>query len=170
MDTILTLLSSKLSSEPFMILVQIVLFYIFHMLMCQIFYKPLAKVRSERKAVTVDRVKKAESINEETLKLKREYEDAVSAAQKSALEKVQKAQKEAESIRSGYLEKAKAEAASILKQAKAEVAEERRQLDQKLDKMVSELALDAAKRIIASVSDGTERERLERKLAGENVL
>ncbi|MBQ7502937.1 ATP synthase F0 subunit B [bacterium] len=161
---------SLLNSEPLMILVQVLLFYVFHLLMCQIFYKPLAKVRAERAAVTSDKVAKAKAVNERTLKIKSEYEEAVSNARRAAVQKLQEAQRQAESMRQERLESAKKEAAQILQQAKANVAAEREKAKNELDAAVSRLALEMAQRVLSGVMGGEERDRAVKKLAGDNVL
>ena len=55
MDTIYALLDS-MHAEPCIIFAQVILFYIFHLLMTQIIYKPLAAVRKKRRAETVAKV------------------------------------------------------------------------------------------------------------------
>ena len=161
---------SLLNSEPLMSLVQVLLFYVFHLLMCQIFYKPLAKVRAERAAVTSDKVAKAKAVNERTLKLKNEYEEAVSQAKRAALQKVQEAQSKAEAMRQERLESAKKEAAQILQQARSNVAAEREKAQEELKGAVSKLAAEMAGRVLSGVMSGAERDRAVKKLAGDSVL
>lgn len=167
MDIILALLKN-MGSEPLMIAVQVVLFYVFHLLMSQILYKPMLAARRERKAQTADKVSQAQELNEVTIKAKTEYEEKVRLARKKALEQVQAAQKEAESLRQERLTKAKAESEAIIEAAKAAVKEERLRVEAELDSAVSKLASEAAWRILSGLTSGRERERVE-KFVKESV-
>ena len=91
MDTILSVMKA-MNSEPIMVLVQVGLFYVFHMMMSQILYKPMIKARRERRALTIDNILAAWKLNEETITTKREYEEKIRLAKQEALEKVQAAQ------------------------------------------------------------------------------
>ena len=167
MDIILALLKN-MGSEPLMIVVQVFLFYVFHLLMSQILYKPMLAARRERKAQTADKVSQAQELNEITIKAKTEYEEKVRLARKKALEQVQAAQKEAENLRQERLTKAKAESEAIIEKAKAAVKEERFRVEAELDSAVSKLASEAAWRILSGLTSGRERERVE-KFVKESV-
>lgn len=167
MDIILALLKN-MGSEPLMIVVQVFLFYVFHLLMSQILYKPMLAARRERKAQTADKVSQAQELNEITIKAKTEYEEKVRLARKKALERVQTAQKEAEDLRQERLTKAKAESETIIEKAKASVKEERCRAEAELDSAVSKLASEAAWRILSGLTSGRERERVE-KFVKESV-
>ena len=168
MDIILALLKN-MGSEPLMIVVQVFLFYVFHLLMSQILYKPMLAARRERKAQTADKVSQAQELNEITIKAKTEYEEKVRLARKKALERVQAAQKEAEDLRQERLTKAKAESETIIEKAKASVKEERCRAEAELDSAaVSKLASEAAWRILSGLTSGRERERVE-KFVKESV-
>lgn len=167
MDIILALLKN-MGSEPLMIVVQVFLFYVFHLFMSQILYKPMLAARRERKAQTADKVSQAQELNEITIKAKTEYEEKVRLARKKALERVQAAQKEAEDLRQERLTKAKAESETIIEKAKASVKEERCRAEAELDSAVSKLASEAAWRILSGLTSGRERERVE-KFVKESV-
>ncbi|MGM9991496.1 MAG: ATP synthase F0 subunit B [Candidatus Bruticola sp.] len=167
MDIILALLKN-MGSEPLMIGVQVCLFYVFHILMSQILYKPMLAARRERKAQTADKVSEAWGLNEKTIKAKTEYEEKVRLARKKALEQVQAAQKEADAIRQERLTKAKAESEAIIEKAKAEIKDERLRAEAELDSAVAALASQAAMRILSGLTSGRERERVE-KFVKESV-
>ncbi len=167
MDIILALLKN-MGSEPLMIVVQVFLFYLFHLLMSQILYKPMLAARRERKAQTAGKVSLAQELNEKTIKAKTEYEEKVRLARKEALERVQAAQKEAENLRQERLSEAKAESEAIIEKAKASVKEERCRVEAELDSVVVKLASEAAWRILSGLTSGRERERVE-KFVKESV-
>ncbi|MBQ7528755.1 F0F1 ATP synthase subunit B [bacterium] len=164
MDTIYALLDS-MHAEPCIIFAQVILFYIFHLLMTQIIYKPLAAVRKKRRAETVAKVEKAEAINKETLKIKSKYEEEIRRVHQEAAELIQETQRRAEKERQKRLSAARDEAARIVERAKAEVKLEEKRLGNELSGDVSQLALQMAQRIISSVTDGAGRERAEKALA-----
>ena len=120
MDTIVDLMG-KLSSAPVVVLAQILLFYVFHLAMSQILYKPLLQARRERRAVTTDKVAQAQALNEATLKLKEEYEERMRQARREALSQVSSAQREAAAARQEQLDRAKAQAEAIREELKGEL-------------------------------------------------
>lgn len=166
MDTIYALLDS-MHAEPCIIFAQVILFYIFHLLMTQIIYKPLAAVRKKRRAETVAKIEEAESINRETLKIKSDYEEKIRLARQEAFELIQETQRRAERKRNERLSAAKDEAADIIDRAKAEVETEKKRLGNELSGTVSQLSLQMALRIVSNVTSGISRERAEKVLRGE---
>lgn len=156
MDIIRTLMAS-MNLDPLMVLVQVCLFYVFHMLMCQVLYKPLAAARRERGSVTLDKVAKAKVLNEETIKIKNEYEEKVRVARREALETVQAAQKQAAELRQSKLDEAKSQAEAIIEKTKAEIETERLRLSSELRSAVPQLAEAAAVRILSGVTGDSGR-------------
>lgn len=163
MDTIVDLMG-KLSSAPVVVLAQILLFYVFHLTMSQILYKPLLQARRERRAVTTDKVAQAQALNEATLKLKEEYEERMRQARREALSQVSSAQREAAAARQEQLDRAKAQAEAIINQAKADVESQSKTAQAELEGIAPQLALSIARRILGGMTSGEQRERVQKLL------
>ncbi|MCR4783313.1 MAG: ATP synthase F0 subunit B [bacterium] len=168
MDTILSVMKA-MNSEPIMVLVQVGLFYVFHMMMSQILYKPMIKARRERRALTIDNILAAWKLNEETITTKREYEEKIRLAKQEALEKVQAAQKKVEHLRQERLETGRVESESIIEEARADIAAAQGLTTAELEARVPHLALQMAGRILLSVTYGVERDRLQADFRREGL-
>ncbi len=139
---------SNLGFDPAIFLSQLALFYILHILLSAILYQPMEKARSDREAVTSERVAEAERLNSQAMELKRSYEERIGKAKQDALAITQKARREAESARLKRLEAARDEANKVIETTRATLAEERQVARLKLKADIPVLSTQVAKKII----------------------
>ena len=153
MDVVRSVLNN-LGFDLTIFLSQIALFYILHILLKPILYKPMEQARAERQKVTQDRVDEAERVNSQALELKRQYEQSLRQTQKEALAITQRAQEQVELQRQQALDSARAEAVKIISKTRDELANEQEIAEQELQEQVPALALALACKLAGSVTDG----------------
>ena len=143
---------------------QLVLFYILHLLLTPLIYKPLEKVRRERESLTDERVREAQQFKNKAAKLKAQYEQAIHETQNATLAITQKAHQEAEASRQAVLDAARNEANSIIADTRAEMAKDRRLARQTLEAEVPALAKAVACKLAQAFTSGEVGEQFLKRL------
>ena len=163
MDVVRSVLNN-LGFDCTIFLSQLVLFYVLHLLLKPILYKPMAKARAERKKVTQDRVDEAERINSQALELKKQYEQSISQTQKEVLAITQQAQESVDAHRQEVLDKARAQAASIIDKTRSELEAEQVKAERELQEKVPALAGALVRKLATVMTDGEVGERFIKRL------
>ncbi len=163
MEIIHSVLQS-LGFDPVVFGSQVVLFYVMHLLLKVILYRPLEESRHRRDALTMGRVEEAEEINRQALALKETYEDEIRLARLAAQASVQKARSEAEAARVARLATARVEAESLVRSAQDEILGERTRAEAELDQQVAALSMAVAGRLVETMAGPAQRERVLERL------
>lgn len=163
MDIVRSVLGA-LYFDPVVFLSQLVLFYVMHLLLTPILYKPLQRVRVEREALTGGKVKEAERLNALALELKAKYESGLKAAKSKAVATVAAARQEAEAARMTRLEEARTAAEAVIDKAQREVARERAEALASLQKEVPKMAVATALRLLGSTCSEEHNARVARRI------
>lgn len=163
MEIISSVLNS-LGFDPVIFGSQIVLFYVMHLVLTPILYRPLEKVRNERDALTLGKIHEAERINNEALALKARYEAEIRTARQAAQATVSAAKAEAEAARMARLESARAESEAVIQAAQQEIANERARAEAELQGKVGDLSLAVASRLVETSASEAQRARITTRL------
>lgn len=163
MEVISSVLHS-LGFDPVVFGSQLVLFYVMHLVLTPILYRPLEKVRNERDALTLGKIHEAERINDEALALKSRYEAEIRAARQAAQATVSGAKAEAEAARMERLEAARTESEAVIQAAHQEIADERARAETELQGKVGGLSLAVASRLVETSASAAQRERITTRL------
>jgi F-type H+-transporting ATPase subunit b len=145
----------SLGFDPVVFGSQVLLFYVMHLLLQGVLYRPLEQSRNRRDALTMGRVEEAERINRQALALKENYEDEIRQARQAAQAAVQQARSQAEAARVARLAAARAEAESLGERTRAEA---------ELDQRVPELSMAVAGRLVETMAGPAQRERVLERL------
>ncbi|NMA26143.1 MAG: ATP synthase F0 subunit B [Burkholderiales bacterium] len=154
----------SLGFDPVVFGSQVLLFYVMHLLLQRILYRPLEHSRDQREALTMGRVDEAERINQQALALKENYEDEIRRARQAAQAAVQQARSQAEADRVARLAAARAEAEALLRTAKEEILGERTRAEAELNQQVAELSMAVAGRLVETMAGPAQRERVLKRL------
>jgi F-type H+-transporting ATPase subunit b len=163
MEIIHSVLNS-LGFDPVVFGSQVFLFYLMHLLLKVILYRPLEESRNRRDALTMGRVEEAEQINRQALALKENYEDEIRRARQAAQAAVQQARSQAEADRVARLAAARAEAESLVRTAHDEILGERTRAEAELDQQVAELSMAVAGRLVETMAGPAQRARVLERL------
>lgn len=150
----------NLGFDPVVFGSQVLLFYVMHLLLQGVLYRPLEQSRNRRDALTMGRVEEAERINRQALALKENYEDEIRQARQAAQAAVQQARSQAEAARVARLAAARAEAESLVRAAHDEILGERTRAEAELDQRVPELSMAVAGRLVETMAGPAQRERV----------
>jgi F-type H+-transporting ATPase subunit b len=154
----------NLGFDPVVFGSQVFLFYVMHLLLQRILYRPLEQSRNQREALTMGRVEEAERINQQALALKENYEDEIRRARQAAQAAVQQARSQAEADRVARLAAARAEAEALLRTAQDEILDERTRAEAELNQQVTELSMAVAGRLVETMAGPAQRERVLKRL------
>jgi len=163
MEIIYSVLNS-LGFDPVVFGSQVVLFYLMHLLLKVILYRPLEDSRNRRDAFTMGRVEEAEQINRQALALKETYEDGIRLARLAAQASVQQARAKAESARAASLAAARVEAESLVRAGQDQILGERTRAEAELDQEVAALSMAVASRLVETMTGPGQRGRVLERL------
>ena len=108
--------------------------------------KPVTDIMEKRRQLIEDGLKNAQNAQEDAMKMKEEYAQALGGAKE---ESVRIARKDAKSEYERIVEEADARAGSIIESAKADIRVEREQTMSALQSEIAGLAMTAAAKIVA---------------------
>lgn len=163
MEIIRSVLDS-LGFDPVVFGSQVILFYLMHLLLKPILYRPLESSRSQRDALTMGKVEEAEQINRRAQVLKENYEEEIRLARLAAQATVAKARAEAEADRARRLAAANEEAQAMLSSAREEIHRQRLQAEAELDREVEGLSMSVASRLLKTMASPPQSQRVLERL------
>lgn len=111
--------------------------------------KPVTDIMEKRRQLIEDGLKNAQNAQEDAMKMKEEYAQALGGAKEESVRIVEKARKDAKSEYERIVEEADARAGSIIESAKADIRLEREQTMSALQSEIAGLAMTAAAKIVA---------------------
>ena len=110
--------------------------------------KPVTDIMEKRRQLIEDGLKNAQNAQEDAMKMKEEYAQALGGAKEESVRIVEKARKDAKSEYERIVEEADARAGSIIESAKADIRVEREQTMSALQSEIAGLAMSAAEKIV----------------------
>lgn len=128
---------------------------VLYLLLKKFLIKPVTDVMEKREMLIADGLSQASNAKEEALRLKQEYEAALTGAREESVKIVEKAQTQAKAEYERIVKDANHKAGSLLDSAKANIQLEREQTMKELQSEIAGLAMTAAAKI---VSDKTENQ------------
>ena len=111
-------------------------------------FKPIMEVLNKREEMVQAQFASAKSAEESAMNLKKDYQDKLRDASKTAEQMVNEAKDRAEQERVKLLDEARLESEKMLDKAKADIAAEQRRAEESVKDEISKLAIAAARKII----------------------
>ena len=109
--------------------------------------KPVTDIMEKRRQLIEDGLKNAQNAQEDAMKMKEEYAQALGGAKEESVRIVEKARKDAKSEYERIVKEADARAGSIIESAKADIRVEREQTMSALQSEIAGLAMTAAAKL-----------------------
>lgn len=126
---------------------------VLYLLLKKFLIKPVTNIMEEREKLIADGLSQANSTQAEAVKLKGEYEAALTGAREESVKIVEKAQVQAKAEYERIVEEAGAKAANLLDSAKANIQLEREQTMKALQSEIAGLAMTAAAKIVSEKTE-----------------
>lgn len=114
---------------------------------------PVTQVMEKRKQIIEDGFKNAQKAQDDALRMKQEYEDALSGAKQESVQIVENARKSAKSEYDRIVGEAGEKAGSIIESAKETVRVERERTMKEMQSEIAGLAMASARKIIGGGAD-----------------
>ena len=111
-------------------------------------FKPIMEVINKREEMVQAQFGRANDAETEANELKKEYQEKLMNASKSAEAMVNEAKERAQQEREKMLEETRVESEKMMEKAKADIAAEKRQAEESIRGEISQLAIAAARKII----------------------
>lgn len=124
-----------------------------YLLLKKFLIKPVTDVMEKREKLIADGLNHANEAQEEALKMKQEYKDALFGAKEESAKIVEKAQVRAKAEYDRIVTEAGAKAGNILNSAKANIQLERDQTIKALQSEIAGLAMAAAGKIVSEKTE-----------------
>lgn len=118
-------------------------------LLNKVLIKPVTEIMEKRRQMIEDGLKNAQSAQEDAMKMKEEYAQALGGAREESIQIVEKARKDAKSEYERIVKEADAKAGSMIESAKADIRVEREKTMNALQSQIAGLAMTAAAKIVA---------------------
>lgn len=115
--------------------------------------KPVTDVMEKRRQMIADDLQNAKDAQDDAMKMKQQYAEALSGAKAESVQIVEKARKEAKAEYDRIVQEAGAKAGSILETAKEDIRVERERTMNALQSEIAGLAVTAAAKIVADRSE-----------------
>lgn len=163
MEIVLSIMN-QLGFDPAVFASVVAIFYVMHLALKAIIYKPIQKARAKRDLLTSGKVEEAERMNKEALELKSRYDAEIKSCRKAAQERVNEARREAEAERMKRLELARAEAEVIINQSHDDVAKDTATAKSELEITVPALAQSIAVKIARGLLSEDKRAAVEARI------
>jgi F-type H+-transporting ATPase subunit b len=126
------------------------LFVLFAFVMSKLAWKPLLAMIDEREKGVRDNVEGAQRASTEAQALLAQHQELLREGGRQREEMIKRAIADAEQLKADLSNQARSEADQILKKAKEQIEREKRQAIQELRGQVTDLAMEAASRIVTS--------------------
>ena len=131
-------------------------FLVLFLLLRHFLIKPVMNTMEQREKMIADGLQNARDTQEEALKMKQEYADALSGAQEESEKIVKQARDEAKNEYERILQDASVKAGAMVESAKDDIRREREQTMSALQTEIAGLAMTAAQKIMQENTDGQE--------------
>ncbi len=115
--------------------------------------KPVNDIMEKRAQIISDGLQNAKNAQDDAMKMKQEYADALSGAKEESAQIIEKARKEAKTEYERIVQEADKKAVGIIESAKADIRIEREQTMNKLQSEIAGLAMTAAAKIVAEKTE-----------------
>lgn len=126
---------------------------VLYLLLKKFLIKPITDVMEKREKLIADGLNHANEAQEEALKMKQEYKDALSGAREESAEIVEKAQVRAKAEYDRIVTEAGEKAGNIMNSAKINIQSEREQTIKALQSEIAGLAMAAAEKIVSEKTE-----------------
>jgi F-type H+-transporting ATPase subunit b len=130
------------------VILQLIATGILFLIMWKLLYNPVANMLEKRKEKIQENITSAESLKEEALKLKEEYEAKISQAKKEANDIIEGGRKRGEELKENILAEAREEAKNIIERAKREIQAEKEKALLDIKSQSADMALLIASKVI----------------------
>lgn len=130
------------------VFIQIILFLIAIFILNSLVFKPFIQLIDRRHKLTRGAIEEAEELEHKVKEIIQEYDLKLAEARAAAQEERNKILREAETVSSGIITKAREDAGVVLEEAKAKLEKEAEQMKEKLRGDVDLLAKDIASKIL----------------------
>lgn len=117
---------------------------------------PVTDIMEKRKKLIADGLKNAQDAQDEAMKMKEEYEEALKGARQESVQIVERARTEAKKEYERIVAEASGKAGDIVASAKESAREEREQTMKELQSQIAGLAVESAARIVGANADSKE--------------
>lgn len=114
---------------------------------------PVTNIMEKRKALIESGLKNAQDAQNEAMKMKQEYEDALNGAKKESAAIIEKARSQAKSEYDRIVDEAGTKAGSIIQTAKESVRVERENTMKELKSQIAGLAVASAAKLVGGTAD-----------------
>jgi F-type H+-transporting ATPase subunit b len=128
----------------------LVLFVLFAFVLGKFAWGPLLEIVESREKSVRDQVEGAQKAQTEAQALLNQRQEMLKDATREREEMIARAQKEAETLRAELVGKARADAEGILERAKQQIEREKTQAVIELRRLVADIAIEAAGKIVQS--------------------
>ena len=129
------------------LLITLINFMVFYLLMRKFLIKPVTRIMEERKKLIEDGLNQARQDQEEALKLKEQYEAALTDAREESGKIVADARQSAKKEYDRVLQEARADAGALMENAQKNIALEKEKALLDLKGQVAGLAIEAARKV-----------------------
>ena len=107
------------------VILQLIATGILFLIMWKLLYKPVSNMLEQRKKRIQENITSAESLKEDAIKLKEEYEMKIAEAKKEAQDIIESGRRRGEEIKESIVAEAREEAKNIVERAKKEIEAEK---------------------------------------------
>lgn len=122
--------------------------------------KPVTEIMEKRKKLIEDGLQNARDTQDDAMKMKQQYEEALSGAKKESVQIIENARKSAKTEYDRIVGEADDKAGNIIESARETVRIEREKTMKELQSEIAGLAVASAARILEKNSDGQDGQKL----------
>jgi F-type H+-transporting ATPase subunit b len=142
------------------ILTQALGFLILVFVLSKFAFGPILNLLQRRQDTIRGNLDEAQSRRDEMVQLQRDYEERLAKIEDEARDKIQAAVKEAQIARDEIMQRAQTESEAIVQRGHADIERQRQQAMVEMRNELSDLAIQAARRVIKGNLDATNSARL----------
>ncbi len=126
---------------------------VLYLLLRHFLFKPVMNIMEQRKQMIADGLQNAQNVQDEAMKMKQGYEEALSGAKEESVRIIEKAQREAKTEYERILKEADVKAGGMIESAKETIRIEREQTMNELQSQIAGLAMSAAEKIVGEKTE-----------------
>jgi F-type H+-transporting ATPase subunit b len=153
-------MENLINPEPGMIVWTLITFGILLVILRVFAWKPILGLLDERERSIRESLDASQHAQEQAESALEENRKILSEARKASGEILQKAEQEAEQVKSGILDKARREQEELVQRGREEIEREKRSAIQEIRSVTADLALAAAEKLIETKMDDESNRRL----------